>query len=217
VLYSSNQGDLDRRHLWRVDLVSRKPQPITQGNTVDWSPVEAGPTNVTLCLSSTGSMPAMPYVIGHKTRRLIAASALPADFPSAELVVPEQIVFRSEDGLAVHGQLFVKQGLNRSSPALIYIHGGPRRQMLLGFHYLETYHSAYAMNQYLASRGYVVFSVNYRLGTMYGRSFREAPDAGWRSASEYKDILAAVKCLKSLPFVDGNKIALWGGSYGEGT
>ena len=47
--------------------------------------------------------------------------------------------------------------------------------MMLGFHYMYYYHNAYAMNQYLASRGYVVLSVNYRLGIMYGRAFREAP------------------------------------------
>jgi dipeptidyl aminopeptidase/acylaminoacyl peptidase len=88
------------------------------------------------------------------------------------------------------------------------------RQMMPGFHYMYYYHNAYAMNQYLASRGYVVLSVNYRLGIMYGRAFREAANASWRGAAEYKDVLAGAKFLQSQPTVDPKKIGLWGGSYG---
>src|SRR5258708_37030719 len=85
--------------------------------------------------------------------------------------------------------------------------------MMLGFHYMDYYHNAYAMNQYLASRGYVVLSVNYRTGIMYGRHFREPKDGGPRGGAEYKDIVAAGKYLQSLPNVDGKKIGMWGGSY----
>ena len=66
----------------------------------------------------------------------------------------------------------LKDGERR--PAVLFFHGGSRRQMLLAWHYLSYYHNTYAMNQYLASRGYVVLSVNYRSGTGYGLNFREA-------------------------------------------
>ena len=61
-------------------------------------------------------------------------------------------------------------------PALIFFHGGSRRQMLLGWHYMYYYNNAYAMNQYLASRGFIVLSVNYRSGIGYGLDFREAAE-----------------------------------------
>lgn len=86
--------------------------------------------------------------------------------------------------------------------------------MLLGFHYMYYYHNAYAENQYLASLGYVVLSVNYRLGIMYGRAFREPPNSVWRGSAEYKDVLAGAKYLQSLPSVDPKRIGIWGGSYG---
>ena len=86
--------------------------------------------------------------------------------------------------------------------------------MMLGFHYMRYYHNAYAANQYLASLGYVVLSVNYRLGIMYGRDFRNPPDSVWRGAAEYKDVLAGAHYLESMPMVDRNRIGLWGGSYG---
>src|SRR5260370_8182731 len=79
---------------------------------------------------------------------------------------------------------------------------------------MDYYHNAYAMNQELASRGYVVLSVNYRTGIMYGRHFREPKDGGLRGGAEYKDIVAAGKYLQSLPNVDAKRIGLWGGSYG---
>jgi dipeptidyl aminopeptidase/acylaminoacyl peptidase len=86
--------------------------------------------------------------------------------------------------------------------------------MLLGYHYSGYYANAYSMNQYLASRGYVVLSVNYRSGIGYGRAFRRAPEQGPRGASEYQDIVAAGKYLQSLEEVDPGRVGLWGGSYG---
>ena len=215
VLYSSNQDDVDRRHIWRVTLPDGKPQPLTKGESMEWSPVESGAGNYLVCLGSTATTPAMPYRITAQGRGdMIAASALPSDFPSSQLVVPKQVTFKSEDGLEIHGQLFVPAGRTQPGPALVFMHGGPVRQMMLGFHYMEYYHNAYAMNQYLASQGYVVLAVNYRLGIMYGRAFREAPNSGWRGAAEYKDITAGARYLQSLPTVDKTKFGLWGGSYG---
>jgi dipeptidyl aminopeptidase/acylaminoacyl peptidase len=79
---------------------------------------------------------------------------------------------------------------------------------------MQYYHNAYAMNQYLTSKGYTVLSVNYRLGIMYGRAFREPPNSVWRGASEYQDVLAGAKFLQTLDNVDAQRIGLWGGSYG---
>jgi len=153
----------------------------------------------------------------------LAPDLLPADFPAGELVVPRQVVFKSSDGLPIHGQLFLPRAAGSSPagpaaggplPALVFTHGGPIRQMLLGFHYMQYYHNAYAMNQYLASRGYAVLSVNYRLGIMYGRAFREAPHSAWRGSAEYGDVVAGAHYLQQLPQVDPHRIGLWGGSYG---
>ena len=65
--------------------------------------------------------------------------------------------------------------------------------MLLGYHYMHFYHVAYAVNQWLASRGYVVMSINYRSGIGYGKSFRTAPNTGGRGNAEYQDVLAGGK------------------------
>jgi len=132
------------------------------------------------------------------------------------MVVPQQEIFKAEDGTEIHGQLFMPPGADGRTklPALVHMHGGPPRQMLLGWHYLYYYHNAYAMNQYMASRGYIVLTVNYRTGIGYGRGFRMAPKTGSRGAAEYQDIVAAGKYLQNRPDVNRSKIGLWGGSYG---
>jgi len=86
--------------------------------------------------------------------------------------------------------------------------------MLLGWHYMDYYHNAYAMNQYLTSRGYVVLSVNYRSGIGYGMEFREALNYGAAGASEFNDVQGAGLYLQSRSDVDAKRIGLWGGSYG---
>ncbi|HEY1925491.1 MAG TPA: prolyl oligopeptidase family serine peptidase, partial [Candidatus Acidoferrum sp.] len=214
VLYTSNQNDIDRRHIWRVSATGSEPKALTSGETIEWNPVETSDGKTVLCLGSTATSPAMPYRLTSSGRELIAKNMIPADFPQAQLVTPKQVVFKSEDGLEIHGQLFTPKNQKERGPALIFTHGGPIRQMLLGFHYMQYYHNAYAMNQYLASKGYTVLSVNYRLGIMYGRKFREPPKSVWRGASEYQDVVAGAKFLQTLDNVDPQRIGLWGGSYG---
>lgn len=219
VIYSSNCGDIDRRHLWRVNVGSiGQPSAITSGERIEWSPAVTNDGAHLVYLGSDARQPAMPHVmpLAGGEGRMIAASALPKDFPSAQLVAPQPLVFKSADGMEIHGQLFLPRNIpaNARLPAVIFIHGGPIRQMLLGWHYGYYYHNSYAFNQYLASRGYAVLSVNYRTGIGYGRAFRMAPKRGARGASEYQDILAAARVLRERADIDSSKIGLWGGSYG---
>jgi dipeptidyl aminopeptidase/acylaminoacyl peptidase len=86
--------------------------------------------------------------------------------------------------------------------------------MLLGWHYMDYYNNAYAMNQYLASQGYVVLSINYRSGVGYGLNFREPANYGARGGSEYHDVEGAGLYLRTRTDVDPAHIGLWGGSYG---
>ena len=214
IIYSSNENDVDRRHLWRVPASGASPQQaLTKGETMEWTPVVTSDGKMILCLGSTATVPAMPYEVTGGGRAMIARQEL-GNFPSSSLVVPKQVIFKSEDGLTLHGQLFLPRNANGKVPGLVFMHGGPIRQMMLGFHYMDYYHNAYAMNEYLASRGYAVLSVNYRLGVMYGRAFREPPHTVWRGAAEYQDVVAAGRYLQNLSEIDPQKIGLWGGSYG---
>ena len=226
ILFSANKGDLDARHIWSVsvtggDVTSISASPVIAGDlahirTIEWTPVQASDGSI-FALGSTFELPGLPVKIGEGTKQRVADRLVPADFPAHQLVAPKQVIFSSEDGLQIHGQLFQSAACTaagRRCPALIFTHGGASRQMLLGWHYMDYYANAYAANQFLASRGFVVLSVNYRLGVMYGHDFFRPEHAGWRGAAEYKDVVAGAKFLQALPNVDPQRVGLWGGSYG---
>jgi dipeptidyl aminopeptidase/acylaminoacyl peptidase len=86
--------------------------------------------------------------------------------------------------------------------------------MLLSWNYSDYYSNAYASNQYLANLGFVVLSVNYRLGIGYGYNFHQPKNGGAQGASEYQDIQAAGKWLQQQNYIDPSRIGIYGGSYG---
>jgi dipeptidyl aminopeptidase/acylaminoacyl peptidase len=216
IVYSSNQDDIDRRHVWSVPVARGKPQALTSGAGIEWSPVVTGDGHTVAFLHATGRQPGQPVILTGTERRDVALQSLPAEFPIKELVETQQVIFPAADGLMIHGQLFLPADLRQGErrPAVIFFHGGSRRQMLLGWHYMRYYHNTYAFNQYLASQGYIVLSVNYRSGIGYGMNFREAIDYGAAGASEFNDVQGAGLYLHARPDVDGKRIGLWGGSYG---
>jgi dipeptidyl aminopeptidase/acylaminoacyl peptidase len=216
VLYASNQGDIDRRHLWRVQASGdRRPEELTSGIGIEVSPVDDN--GAIVMLHSDAHTPLRPAMLS-SNRRIedLAPELVPTGYPGAKFVTPEQILFHAADGLQLHGQLFLPSNAHDSKrhPAVAFFHGGSRRQMLLGFHTMGYYSNAYAMNQYLASQGYIVLSVNYRSGIGYGLDFREAEHYGRDGASEYNDILGAGRYLQERTDVDPARIGAWGGSYG---
>jgi dipeptidyl aminopeptidase/acylaminoacyl peptidase len=219
VLFNSNCGDIDRRHLWSASLSEQTAaKQWTRGEGIEWSPVMLSDAQHFAYLFSSATQPPRAAVshFGASTVPVLAEDTWPKDFPSERLVVPQQVIFHSGDGLEIHGQLFLPLNAKagEKKPALVFMHGGPIRQMLLGWHYMYYYANSYAMNQYLASRGYVVLSVNYRSGIGYGRAFRDTPGRAGRGATEYRDVVAAGKYLGSRSDVDASRVGLWGGSYG---
>jgi dipeptidyl aminopeptidase/acylaminoacyl peptidase len=218
VLFNSNQDDTDRRHLWRETAGDARPTRVTSGQGIEWSPVVLSDGQHIALLHSDGQWPARPALLeAGGAMRDLAPESKPKDFPAMKLVIPQQVMLSAADGLKLHGQLFVPPQIADSGgrhPAVVFFHGGSRRQMLLGWHYMQYYHNSYALNQYLASRGYIVLSVNYRSGIGYGMESREAPNCGPTGASEFNDVQGAGLYLRSRPDVDPARIGLWGGSYG---
>jgi dipeptidyl aminopeptidase/acylaminoacyl peptidase len=205
LVYAGNEGDLDRRHIWRRPLSGGAPGRVTRGAGIETAPVLGG---TALAVIATGvSRPAHAALADDGLRPM---KPVPA---ATGFVAPEPVLFKAGDGVEVHGQLFRARGPGRH-PAVVYVHGGPRRQMLLGFHPSGYYSHAYVFNQHLAASGYHVLAVNYRSGTGYGNAFRDPPDLARGGASEYRDVLAAGRWLAARADVDPARIGIWGGSWG---
>jgi dipeptidyl aminopeptidase/acylaminoacyl peptidase len=216
VVFNSNQDDSNRRHLWTVPVGDGTPTAMTRGPGIEWMPVQTSDANATAFLGSDARRPARPLLKTGAEVRDLAPGSLTKDFPERAMVEPQPVTFSAADGMKIHGQLFLPRTRSKDErrPAVVFFHGGSRRQMLLGWHYMAYYHNAYALNQYLASRGYVVLSVNYRSGIGYGMEFREALNHGPAGASEFNDVLGAGLYLRNRDDVDPKRIGLWGGSYG---
>jgi len=213
----SDPDDIDRRHIVKVPVDKAEPTVLTPGKGLEWTPFVTGDGKYIAYLAATSQRPPLPTVMPVASSgkpMTIAEDRLPSDFPSSQLVVPKRWSTKSPDGLNIHAQLFETTGGAAKKPAIMYVHGGPPRQMLLGWHYSDYYSNAYALNQFLASRGYVVLSVNFRLGIGYGHDFHRPLNAGVQGASEYLDVKAGGEYLQRLPQVDAKRIGIYGGSYG---
>ena len=215
LFYCTNAQDIERRHIWAVSTSGGTPVQISTDNGIETSPQPLSNTIAVLYFNvaqpaSVGLVP----MTGGPTK--VIFPKLQKDFPVAAHVTPQIVIVKSPDSLEVHSQLFLPKDLKpgEKRPAMIFVHGGPPRQMLPGYHYMQFYHWAYAYNQWLANKGYVVMSVNYRLGIGYGRAFRQAANANARGNSEYQDVLSAGRYLQTRPDVDPNRIGIWGLSYG---
>jgi dipeptidyl aminopeptidase/acylaminoacyl peptidase len=216
ILVVSNAGDIDRRRIVRVAAASGASTSLTEAGFIDWGAQSLSDGGLAF-VRADAQMPGRVFVrTASGDVKNVGGSLVPATFPGSQLVTPTAVTFSATDGMKIPAQLFLPRGVKAGEkrPALIFTHGGSRRQMLLGWHYMDYYHQTYAMNQHLASLGYVVLSVNYRSGTGYGMEFREALNYGATGASEFADVLGAGLYLRSRPDVDGARIGLWGGSYG---
>jgi dipeptidyl aminopeptidase/acylaminoacyl peptidase len=217
--YATNAQDIERRHIWAVPTdgsappkriatdegINTYPQPLASGKHVatlyfDWNV----PASVALVPTSGGPS------------KVIWPNLKGTAFPAEEHVRPEVVWTTAADGMKISNTLFVPKNVKpgEKRPAMIFVHGGPQRQMMPGYHYFQFYHWAYAFNQYMAQKGYVVLSINFRGGVGYGRSFRQAPNTNARGNSEYQDVLAGAKYLLARADVDTARLGIWGLSYG---
>ncbi|MGA7201756.1 MAG: prolyl oligopeptidase family serine peptidase, partial [Candidatus Cybelea sp.] len=234
VVFSANTGpapgDDDRRHLFSlisgsgitefrdrasgqtVAIARNAVSQFTYGASSETGPV-ALENGAVVFNRATAQQPLIVTLVSKSGRHVLDANLLPADFPSTQLVTPKEASFKAADGTKVYGQLFLPSGGGKH-PGIIFVHGGPFRQMLLNWHYMDYYSNAYAVNQYLASRGFVVLSVNYRCGIGYGHDFNFPARWGPTGASEYQDVVAGARFLQSDALVDPGRIGIWGGSYG---
>jgi len=220
LLFSTNAGkdsqDLDRRHVARVPVDKAAMELLTTGTGLESYPVMLGNGEEVAALFASAQQPNLPGIVHLKTNKIspIAKELIPSEFPLGKLITPRSVSFKSSDGMTVYGQLFEPKGGPAKKPAVLFVHGGPQRQMLLGWNYGDYYSNTYALNQYLASQGFIVLALNYRLGIGYGYDFHNPKNTWTAGASEYLDVQAAGKWMAALPQVDASRIGIYGGSYG---
>ena len=211
--YAANINDIDSRHIFKT---APQTQQITDQPGLQTTPAPIAEGGALAFLLSTYNTPIHAVIrLASGQIKDLHANSLPAEFPTTSIAKaakrPPKRLRRTQSSTPNSS---CRRTNGKKHPALVFFHGGSRRQMLPTFHYMFYYSNAYAMNQFLASQGYVVLAVNYRSGIGYGLNFREALNYGVTGASEFNDVTGAGLYLRSRTDVDPKRIGAWGGSYG---
>ncbi|MCA1245780.1 S9 family peptidase [Massilia sp. MS-15] len=140
----------------------------------------------------------------NKTTQL--TRSLNKEIDLADLVEAEVVRFRSFDGMVIPSIYYKPKGASATSkvPAIVYVHGGPGGQTMRGYN---------AQIQYLVNHGYAVLGINNRGSSGYGKTFFTADDRK-HGREPLWDCVEAKTWLASLGYVDPERIAIMGGSYG---
>ena len=210
VLLTTNIGDLHRRHIGKIDLLSKTQFMLTSGVGVEYNPRT---TNQGIAfLRTTAQHVSRPAVLFNGSIKLIGNRTKVFEHQN----IPELVEIIATDGKQFMATLFYPNNYNKEKkyPSVVFLHGGSRRQMLQAYHYSEYYSNAFSLQQYFASKGYIAMMINYRSGIGYGTEFREADGYGITGASEVNDLIGAGEYLAEREDVDLKRIAIWGGSYG---
>jgi dipeptidyl aminopeptidase/acylaminoacyl peptidase len=142
--------------------------------------------------------------VGQSPKRL--TSALNPRIRRQDLVVPELARFKSYDSLEIPGLLYKPHQASPEdkAPAIVMVHGGPGGQAQVGY---------FALAQALVNHGYVVYDINNRGSSGYGKTFY-AMDDRKHGEADLGDVVASKRMLTATGYVDSSRIGILGGSYG---
>jgi dipeptidyl aminopeptidase/acylaminoacyl peptidase len=215
LVFASSRGSLAERQLYVASRDGASVRQITdmRGTSCDavWSP---DGTRIAFLHCGPDTACDLWLWDGQLARRL--TESLPAAFTRQRMVVPEEVRYPSaHDGAPVPAFLWRPKSEGRH-PALVWVHGGPMRQMRFGWQPLHSYMLFYAFHQYLAERGYAALWVNYRGGIGYGRAFERGARAVPRGQGvvDCGDVVGGAAFLRQQPFVDPERVGVWGLSWG---
>ena len=216
VYYLSNAASVIERQLYRVKLAGGEPERITQAagtHSVAMS------EDASIFLDSHSSHDHPPSVTlraaDGKPLEVLAANALDEKHPYARYLdvhsTPRFGTLTATDGQTLHYKLITPPSMvpGKRYPVLVEVYGGPHAQNVT-----DNWGGFWdRLHQVMASEGFVVFQLDNRGSGQRGERFETA---SWRHLSdvELQDQVAGVDFLRSLPFVDGQRVGIFGWSYG---
>ncbi|HEU5452818.1 MAG TPA: prolyl oligopeptidase family serine peptidase [Terriglobales bacterium] len=222
IAFDANEpGHPGDRHLGIVDLSAGPERAtvtmITAGRGTDtapqWSPDDSRLVYQHTDPQHSADLYVMEARQGGKPAQI--SESMPAEVRKHTFVEPQFIHYAGPDGKQVGAWLFVPKNLDPSKKhaAIVWIHGDGINQNYDGWHIERNYAVYYSFHQYLLEKGYVVIAPDYRGSLGYGRDWRTGVymDIGGNDA---KDAYMAANYLKTLHYVDPDRIGVWGLSYG---
>ncbi|HET7698610.1 MAG TPA: prolyl oligopeptidase family serine peptidase [Vicinamibacterales bacterium] len=223
IAFDSNEGaNPGQRHIRILSLAGDAPgkeiRTVTSGRGTN-TDAQWSPDGRWLVYQHTDPQNSADlYVIDTTTpnaRPVRLTDSMPAGVDRSQFVEPQLVQYPGPDGKPVPAYLFVPKNLDRARkhPAIVWVHGDGVNQNYDGWHVQRNYAVYYSFHQYLLQKGYVVLAPDYRGSIGYGSAWREGVymDVG---GNDFKDAAMSADYLKTLPYVDANRLGIWGLSYG---
>lgn len=174
----------------------------------DMTGVEISPSEKKMAFYlSVDTSPPNLYVFDLETRSLQKlTTSLNSAIREQDLVEGRVVRYKSFDGLKIPAILYQPWSASSANkvPGIVLVHGGPGGQSRKGYSGLV---------QHLVNNGYAVLAVNNRGSSGYGKTFFHLDDRN-HGENDLQDCVYGRKYLETLPWIDGHKIAIMGGSYG---
>jgi dipeptidyl aminopeptidase/acylaminoacyl peptidase len=215
--HRSAAGNQMERFVDIVDVASGKSETIVTERGVNYDPAFS-PDGASLVFHRTDvensldlyAVPARP-----QSRAVRLSDSMPAGLNKADLTPPVAVSYPSRlDGKPVPATMMVAKTIDRSRrhPALVWIHGSGSDQNFLGWH-PGSYRMYYSLCQYFAQQGYVILTPDYRGSSGYSRDWSTGVHMGI-GVNDTADVAAGADYLKTLAYVDPDRIGVFGLSYG---
>lgn len=215
VAFSSNRNSKFERHIWTTTLDGELEKLVDlPGSNIypKWSP---DGEYLAFLHSGVHEVPDL-WILNMKSKEVERVTNSAPDTFENKIIPPRIVEYEGAKGWKISASMFLPPKFNDSKkyPAIVWLHGGPVRQMVReGWHPGRVYSLFYGLNQILAYNGYVVLFIDYRGSIGYGEEFKYGI-YNEMGVSDVLDVVKAAKYLGSLHFVDKNRIGVWGISYG---
>jgi dipeptidyl-peptidase-4 len=211
IYFLSNKDDVRQAQVYRVSLADKSITRITKAagtHDVILSPDASGFVDK---YSNAMTPPRQDLYRIDGTRASVINENKVAELGTYQLSPVEFVEVAADDGTKLSASIIKPANLDpsRKYPVLIDVYGGPQVQYVKD----EWAGSSFLWLETMAEKGYVIFSLDNRGSYNRGHAF-ETPIYHQMGKVELEDQLAGVKYLKSLPYVDGARIGIWGWSYG---
>lgn len=196
--------------LWRLDLATEEQQQLLVGEEYTWmEQLAVSPEGDRIALIASGGHTPPRIVVHHVSGETqVIRRSQAENLPASAYALPKAITWAGMDGGLVHGLMYEPRSESFEGiglpPLVVLIHGGPTSQRTAYFD---------SQVQFFASRGYAVLQVNHRGSTGYGRLYRDMLRGNW-GVYDVQDAVSGVRYLIDSGLVDGNKVAIMGGSAG---
>jgi dipeptidyl aminopeptidase/acylaminoacyl peptidase len=215
--HHSAAGNQMERFIDVVDVATGTSQPVVTTRGVNLDPLFA-PNGRALVYQRTdveNSLDLYSVSLGGTAQPVRLSDSMPAGLNKTDLVAPTFVSFPSRlDKAPVPSSIMLPKNLDKSKkhPAIVWIHGSGSDQNFLGWH-PGSYRMYYSVSQYLVQQGYIVLTPDYRGSSGYSRDWATGVHMGL-GVNDTADVAAGADYLKTLPYVDADRIGVWGLSYG---